>query len=106
MLEYVISVFCKFEQDDNLSVILPGGRTKKVPYAVLKLPLSAFTERLVQFWSCAQGRILTAHQCMFRGHSKPVPYHLLPNAQIKQQIAEAVAFGRVGDSDSETDWED
>ena len=106
MLEYVLSVFSKFEQDDNLSVILPGGRTKHVPYAALKLPLSAFTERLVQYWSCAQGRILTAHQCMFRGHSKPVPYHLLPNAQIKKQIAEAFASGDAGDSDSESDWED
>ena len=35
MLEYVISVFCKFEQDNDLSVILPGGRTKKAREAVL-----------------------------------------------------------------------
>ena len=61
----------------------------------LQSAMSDFTERLIQFWSCAQGRILTAHQCMFRGHSKPVPYHLLPNAQIKQQIAETFASGDV-----------
>ena len=61
----------------------------------LQSAMSDFTERLIQFWSCAQGRILTAHQCMFHGHSKPVPYHLLPNAQIKQQIAETFASGDV-----------
>lgn len=106
MLKFVKSAFCKFAQDDNLSVTLPDGRTKKVRYAALNLPLSAFTERLMQYWSCAQGRILTVHQCLFRGHSRPVMYHLLPNSKIKQQIAEAFASGNVGDSDSESDWED
>ena len=42
----------------------------------------------------------------YRGHSKPDVYHLLPNAVIKAQIADAFESGMVGDSDSESDWDD
>jgi len=106
MTTYLKTFFEGLKRNNNLSIKLPGSKMKKVPYNKLGLPISCFTDRLTQYWSCAQGRVLTVHSSFYRRHPRPVPYHLLPNREIMKQITKAFAEGEPGDSDSDSDWEE
>ncbi len=89
VLAYVQSVFAKMSAQDNIRVQIQGQDRMHIPYTSLNLPMCCFTERLVQYWACAQGRILTIHQNISRRMANPIPYHLLPNSEVKSVISRA-----------------
>ena len=61
-----------------------------MPFGELGLPEESITNVLVQYWSCAQGRIVGVAEAIFRGIGSPIPRHLLRNDQVMD--IEAAAF--------------
>ena len=87
MTASVLSFFKTLETDDDLKVVFADGFEKSVPFSSLGLRISDITERLSQFWGCAQCRILTVFEVVRRGGGDSlIPYHLLPNKAILADI--------------------
>ena len=63
-----------------------GGVAKHIPFEKLDISSEDITERLAQFWACAQCRILSTFQLFIgRGtiNANSIPYHLRPNKVLQ-----------------------
>ena len=67
------------------------GKESAFSLHALGLTSQNIDEMTAQFWACAQGRILVVWNNISRTMAEPVPWYLLPNRAIKEEIA--AAFG-------------
>ena len=68
-----------------------AGKSHSVTPADLGLLPGNVDEMLLQYWSCAQGRILKIVEGFLRQAHRPVPYSLWPNKQVLEKIRDVFA---------------
>jgi hypothetical protein len=78
--------------DKDIEIL--DGTTKvvqKVTLQDLAMPIEKIDDMLIQYWSCAQARILSVAEAYRRRVASPIPWHLRRNICIKDQVAKAFA---------------
>ena len=75
----------------SISVVDGEGTKHTLASETLGFTPQRVDEILLQYWACAEGRILKVVEGFLRQARHPVPYSLLPNADIVAAVADAFA---------------
>ena len=98
MTAYVFKFWSDLKKDGNLKV-----NGKKVSFGRLLLQPEMVNERLMQYWACAQGRILSVFELFRRGGDPGmIPYHLKSNKVIRSMMVDCWEKGNDAVEDDES----
>jgi len=90
LLEFMKVKWTQLQHCGSIRVYNGTKFVRAVEFSELGVPVLAVTNVLLQYWACAQGRILGVAEAFFRKvqHAVPPP-HMRTNKQVKQLVADA-----------------
>ena len=85
---------------NRLSNSPPDGSSRskfvrEVPFEELGIDVADMNTVMLQYWGCAQGRILGVAEAVLRMAPEPIPLHLKLNKNIRAQVDKAFAQAHV-----------